>query len=152
MTSLLLDDQMHNDHINPYTATNTFGVSYNGGDSKVLAVETEVDDDIMFTPGEVDKDTGVPKDHFNPLTINRAGNMYLKTLSSANPATSFYYPARKFQYDDGTQSFARELVTMNADNYVTPADFPKISDQDMLRYIIIGAGTILVILLLFQKR
>ena len=150
MTSLMLDDSLSMNRLNPYTATDTFGVSYNGSSyPKAIQVETEVDDDIMFTPGEIEKDTGVPKNHFNPLTIDRAGNTYLKTLSSANAATSFFYPARKFQYDDGSQSFEREVITTDVKNYVTPSG---ISDQETLRYLIIGASLILVILLLFQKR
>jgi hypothetical protein len=149
----MLSDQMHNDHVNPFTATNTFGVASNGEKYRnVVSVETEVDDDVMFTPGEVDKDTGIPKDQFNPLTIDRAGNRYLKTISSANAATSFYYPARKYQFDNGSTTFGREVVLMDAKNYVTPDDFPKISDQDMVRYIAIGAGILLVILLAFQRK
>ncbi|NBX48792.1 hypothetical protein EBT25_02410 [bacterium] len=152
MTSLLLNDELHNDRVNPYTATGTFGVSYNGGykqGARVLSVETEVDDDIMFTPGETDKDTGIPKDHFNPLTIDRSGGRYLGTRS-VDPAKSFLFPARKYQFDDGSTNFGREIVLMNAKNYVTPEDFPD--QEGTLRWLVIGASILLVILLALQRR
>jgi hypothetical protein len=41
MTSLLLNDDMSMNRINPYTATQTFGVSYNGGYKGVLPPDPE---------------------------------------------------------------------------------------------------------------
>jgi hypothetical protein len=142
MTSLLLNDQAHNDRINPYTATNTFGVSYNGG-YKYPSPEVEVPED-MDAPAD---DTGVPISHFNPLTIDRAGNRYLKTLSSANYAKSFMYPARKFQFDNGSTTFGREVPLINAENYITPGP----DDRTVFKYLIIISAAVLVGLLAVQK-
>lgn len=150
MTSLLLSEQFHNDHINPYTFTRTFGVSYNGGykaGAPAIAVETEVNDDVMFPPLDT-QDSGVPADHFNPLTLDDAGNMYLKTGSS-HPATSFLYPARKVQYDDGTTNFTREVILGNAKNYVTPDDFPRLSDNHIV--VLVSLLLLFIILLNFFK-
>ena len=151
MTSLLARDDLSINRINPYTATQVFGVSYNGGKYKdgVLRVETEVDDDVMFPGARLDEDTGVPKDHFNPLALDHAANRYLGT-GSVNPARSFMYPARKIQYDDGSTNFSREVVLADVRNYVTPDDF-KVSDRDMLRYLLIGILFALVLVLVQSK-
>jgi hypothetical protein len=153
MTSLLLNNQMSMDRINPYTVTDTFGVSYNGGYKSnapvVPVLETEVNDELMFVPS-AGLDEGVPKNHFNKLMLNDAGNMYLKT-GGVNPATSFMYPARKYQYDDGTTSWGREIIVGDAKNYVSPADFPKYSDTQKGQMMLVGAMLILLLLLLLQK-
>ena len=153
MTSLLLNDQMKLDRINPYTVTDTFGVSYNGGYKKnapvVPVLETEVNDDLMFVPS-AGLDEGVPKEHFNKLMLGDAGNMYLKT-GGVNPATSFMYPARKYQYDDGSTSWSREVIVGDAKNYVSPEDFSRFSDVETGRKLLLGALLILLLLLALQK-
>lgn len=151
MTSLLARDDVSINRINPYTATQVFGVSYNGGKYKdgVLRIETEVDDDIMFPGGPVDKDTGVPRDHFNSRELDDAGNRYLGT-GGVHPATSFMYPARKYQYDDGSTNFSREVVLADAKNYVTPDDF-RVSDRDMMRFLLIGVLIALLLMLIQSK-
>ena len=153
MTSLLMNDEVHINHINPYTATNTFGVSYNGGykfGAPDISAEVGIDDTVMFPGGLEDKDTGVPMDHFNPLTIDRAGNRYIKTLSSANYAPAFMWPARKFQFDNGSTTFGREAPPINVENYVTPDDFGP-SDSQVFKTLVIGTSALLVVLLAFQK-
>ena len=154
MTSLLLNDQMSMDRINPYTTTETFGVSYNGGYKQnapyVPVLETEVNDELMFVPS-AGLDEGVPKGHFNKLMLNDAGNMYLKT-GGTHPATSFMYPARKYQYDDGTTSWGREILVGDAKNYVSPADFSKYSDTEKGQMMLLGALLILLLLLIMRRR
>ena len=143
MTSLLMNDQAHNDHINPYTATNTFGVSYNGGYKYTGSVDPEPEQD-----DERVQDTGVPISHFNPLTIDRAGNRYLHTLSSANYAKSCMFPARKFQLDNGSTTFGREVPMVDVSNYV---DTESSDDSSVFKYLVIGSASILVLLLALQK-
>lgn len=147
MTSLLARDDVSINRINPYTLTQVFGISYNGGKYKdgVLRVESEVDDDVS----PAGPDTGVPKDHFNSLTLDDAGNRYLGT-GGVHPATSFMYPARKFQYDDGSTNFSREVVLTDARNYVTPDDF-KVSDHTMMRFLFIGILVALLLMLIQSK-
>lgn len=144
MTSLMIDDQLHINHINPYTATATFGVSYNGGYKGPLP------DNVPFPVEDTNApiDTGIPWNHYNPLTLNTSGNTYLKT-GGTHPATSFMFPARKFQYDDGSTTFAREMITKNVENYIKPSDFHD--DDETMRRLVIGASALLVVLLLFQR-
>jgi hypothetical protein len=90
---------------------------------------------------------GVPTEHFNPLTLDDAGNMYLKT-GGVDPARTFLYPARKYQFDNGTTSFGRSVVFADGSNYITPADF---DDTRTGRFLILGAMILLLILLVTQK-
>jgi hypothetical protein len=146
MTSLLLNDDMSMNRINPYTATQTFGVSYNGGYKGVLPPDPERPESPAML--EFNPRVGVPTDHFNKLTLDDAGNMYLKT-GGTHPATSFLYPARKYQFDDGSTTFGREVIIGDAKNYVSPEDFPD--DAQTGRALVLGAMIILLILLAFRK-
>jgi hypothetical protein len=91
---------------------------------------------------------GVPTEHFNPLTLDDAGNMYLKT-GGVKPATSFLYPARKYQFYDGSTTFGREIIIGDAKNYVSPADFPD--DIKTGRTLLLGAMILLLILLVLRR-
>ena len=146
MTSLLLNDDMSMNRINPYTLTQTFGVSYNGGYKGTLEAGPERPESPSML--EFNPRAGVPTDHFNKLELNDAGNMYLKT-GGVNPATSFLYPARKYQFDDGSTTFGREIIVGDAKNYVSPADFPD--DAQTGRTLVLGAMILLLILLVMQK-
>jgi hypothetical protein len=146
MTSLLLNDDMSMNRVNPYTLTQTFGVSYNGGYKGVLPPDPERPESPAML--EFNPRTGVPTEHFNPLTLDDAGNMYLKT-GGIHPATSFLYPARKYQFDDGSTTFGREVIIGDARNYVSPADFPD--DIKTGRTLLIGAMFLLLILLVLRR-
>jgi hypothetical protein len=146
MTSLLINDDMSMNRINPYTLTQTFGVSYNGGYKGVLAPDPERPESPAML--EFNPRAGVPTEHFNPLTIDDAGNMYLKT-GGIHPATSFLYPARKYQFDDGSTTFGREVIIGDAKNYVSPADFPD--DTQTGRVLVLGAMVLLLILLVLRR-
>ena len=146
MTSLLLNDDMSMNRINPYTATQTFGVSYNGGYKGVLPPDPERPESPAML--EFNPRVGVPTEHFNPLTLDDAGNMYLKT-GDVHPATSFLYPARKYQFDDGSTTFGREVIIGDAKNYVSPADFPD--DIKTGRTLLLGAMILLLILLVLRR-
>jgi hypothetical protein len=74
--------------------------------------------------------------------------MYLKT-GGIHPATSFLYPARKYQFDDGSTTFGREIIVGDAKNYVSPADFPD--DTQTGRTLLLGGMILLLILLVMQK-
>jgi hypothetical protein len=147
MTSLLLDDDMSMNRINPYTSSQTFGISYNGGYKGTLEAGPERPESPAML--EFNPRAGVPTEHFKPLTIDDAGNMYLKT-GGVHPATSFLYPARKYQFDDGSTTFGREVIIGDAKNYVSPADFPD--DAQTGRTLVLGAMILLLILLAFQKK
>ena len=146
MTSLLLNDDMSMNRINPYTLTQTFGVSYNGGYKGTLEAGPERPESPAML--EFNPRVGVPTEHFNPLTLDDAGNMYLKT-GGIHPATSFLYPARKYQFDDGSTTFGREIIIGDAKNYVSPADFPD--DVQTGRTLLLGAMILLLILLVLRR-
>ena len=146
MTSLLINDDMSMNRINPYTLTQTFGVSYNGGYKGTLAPDPERPESPAML--EFNPRAGVPTEHFNPLTLDDAGNMYLKT-GGTHPATSFLYPARQYQFDDGSTTFGREIIIGDAKNYVSPADFPD--DAQTGRTLLIGAMVLLLILLVLRR-
>jgi hypothetical protein len=62
------------------------------------------------------------------------------------------YPARKYQYDDGTTSWGREILVGDAKNYVSPADFSKYSDTEKGQMLLLGALLILLLLLIMRRR
>jgi len=117
MTEFLADDDTAMNRINPYTATATFGISYNGG---YKGPNTQT----WYAPEETSASWETPVeqpeylDHFGPNQLNKSGSMYLKT-GGVNPATSFMFPARKIQHDDGTATFSRETVWRDGSNYVS---------------------------------
>jgi hypothetical protein len=117
MTEFMVNDDLAMDRINPYTATGTFGISYNGG-YKGPNTQTWYAPDDAPASWDVPPEEPEYLDHFGPNQLNKSGPMYLKT-GGIHPATSFMFPARKFQYDDGTTSYARETVWSNASNYVS---------------------------------
>jgi len=123
MTELLLDDSMEMNRINPYTATGTFGVSYNGGDGKYQPLAWKQPDE---GPATWDMPQDVPDyvNHSDPTFENRSGPMYLKE-GGVNPARSFMYPARKYQFDDGTTTWGREVVMTSGENYTNENPFFK---------------------------
>jgi len=143
MTELLLNDALEIDRINPYTATGTFGVSYNGGDGKYGPLRWTAPDE---GPATWDVTQEVPDyvDHSDPTFENRSGPMYLKE-GGTNPATSFLFPARKYQYDDGTTSWSREVVMTSGENYTNENPFFKDELGTRLPILII----FIVLLLLF---
>jgi hypothetical protein len=158
MTSLLLDDDMSMNRINPYTSSATFGISYNGGyktmpgmHREVFETDTAIDQDqLMFVPS-AGLDEGVPTHHFNKLELNDAGNMYLKT-GGIHPATSFLYPARKYQFDDGSTTFGREVIIGEAKNYVSPADFSKYTETEKGQFMLLLTLLLLAVILYLRGR
>jgi hypothetical protein len=141
MTSLLALDSMAINRVNPYTSTGTFGISSNGG-YKTLQPTIRIENEVN---APLDKDTGVPVEHFNSLALNHAGNMYLGTGSS-HPARTFMYPARKYEFDDGSTSFGRQIVLGKTENYVTSLYQDEQKGQLVLFFMVI-----LLVFLLFLK-
>lgn len=141
MTELLEIDQLAIDRINPYTATNTFGVSYNGGYKSTEALPW------MLPREEPPEDTSPPEylDHFDPKVLYRAPASAGMT-GSVDPATSFMFPARKYQFDDGTTSWSREVVYTDGRNYISFGG----GRRELWPVII--ALVLLVIVLAFRKK
>lgn len=141
MTAMLEIDEMSMDRINPYTATETFGISYNGGHKSTDALP-------WMMPREEEEATEEKPEyeaHFTPKHIFRAPAMTAMT-GGIDPATSFMFPARKYQYDDGTTSWSHEVSYADGRNYVSGL----IKGRDSLWPIIV-AMILLVVVLSFRK-
>lgn len=141
MTEILENDQLSMDRLNPYTATNTFGVSYNGGYKSVEALPW-----MLPREEESELDTSERPEyeaHFTPKHIFRAPAMTAMT-GGVDPATSFMFPARKYQFDDGTTSWSREVVMTDGRNYT---DFGPLTRGDLWP-LIITMGILIFILAL----
>jgi hypothetical protein len=121
MTEFLADDNLSMNRVNPYTATDTFGVSTNGATYPDMQWKAPEDG-----PATWDASDSPPEftEHYNPNVLNRSGAMYLKT-GGVDPTTSFMFPARKVQYDDGTTSWSREVVWRNGENYTNENPFGR---------------------------
>lgn len=113
MTEILENDQLSMNRINPYTATGTFGVSYNGGYKSTEALPWMMPREEPPEEPEEDK----IQDHFDPRVTFRSPAMTNMT-GSVDPATSFMFPARKIQRDDGTTTWSREVSWVDGRNYV----------------------------------
>lgn len=95
-TAAMISDCAHIDHINPYTATDTFGVPSNGGfyggpDGTYVVERDE-------TP-MAKNDTNDDLSHFTPDHINRSGPLMVNE-AAPSPAPFLGFPARKFEYPD----------------------------------------------------
>lgn len=100
------DDRIHINKFDMYTWTGTYGVTSDGF-PKTMYMDGTYTDGIDETPTQypsiIDSDA---VNHFNPERLNMSGPMYVKT-GYVNPAPDSMFPARKFEYDDGSVSWAR---------------------------------------------
>ena len=108
-SAALIDDRLQIDGFNAYTWSNTFGVPNDGFYKDFMNGEytTQIDE----TP-QVYTDENQDLAHFNPLDLNRSGPMYLKE-ASVNPAPYRMFPARKYEYDNGTVTWDRPDRPLN---------------------------------------
>lgn len=123
MTELLANDELSINRVNPYTASQTFGVSYNGGDYMYPDMKWNIPDEGPAT-WNMPPEHPEYNEHLSLGAHNESGSMYLKT-GDTGPATSFMFPARKIQYDDGTTSWSRETVWRNGENYTNEQPFGR---------------------------
>jgi hypothetical protein len=100
------DDQVHMNKFDMYTWTGTYGVSHDGFPKTMYldgTYRSGIDETPTQYPSIIDSDA---VEHFNPERINMSGPMYLKT-GYVNPAPDAMYPARKYEYDDGSTTWVR---------------------------------------------
>lgn len=102
-TAWMINDDMKINNINPYVASGTYGIPTDG--SKWLSDGTysiEIDErDTVYT------DPNPARDDFNPLTLMRSGSMYLKEVAGKPSAPWGGFPARKYEYDNGSVTWVR---------------------------------------------
>ena len=146
--SMLVDDTMSINRVNPYTLTNTFGVPSDGmyKDQPLDAnIRTQIDENPSEGPDVFPGDT---PDHFSQMRVNMSGPMAVKT-GYVNPAPYPMFPARKYQYIDGSVSFIRpELAGGDTDQYYTSRYGYKSDNTTMLLLLAILA----IVFYIFYKR
>jgi len=97
-TAWMIDDRLQIDGFDPYTWSGTFGVTTDG-----FRKDTFIDGSYYTQIDEVPMEM---QDPVEGPEFNSSGAMYLKT-ASVNPAPYSMYPARKFEYSDGTCTWYR---------------------------------------------
>lgn len=99
----LANDQIHLNGFDMNTWTNTFGVPTDG-----FYKDQEMDGSYIRGTDETPMvtDSNPAMDHFDPLRTNLSGPMYVKEIYPKY-APSLMFPARKFEYEDGTVTWAR---------------------------------------------
>ena len=100
-TAWMIDDRLQIDGFEPYTWSGTYGVTKDGF-RKDTFIDGTYFTQIDETPMEM---TAQVEESQNP-EFNTSGAMYVKT-ASAHPAPYRMYPARKFEYADGTCTWYR---------------------------------------------
>ena len=103
-TALMQCDQMAINRINPFTATGAYGVNKDGFPKDLYmdgSYITEIDPTPMEESGRPDLD--------GDMNFNFSGSMYVKT-SESKPAPFRPFPARKYEYADGTTTWDRPYL------------------------------------------
>lgn len=146
--SMLVDDTMSINRVNPYTLTNTFGVPSDGmyKDQPLDGRYTsQIDENPEQGPDVFPGDT---PQHFSRMRLNMSGAMAVKT-GDTSPAPYPMFPARKYQYIDGSISFVRpELVGGDSDQYTPSRYRPKTDKTTFLLLLAIIA----LIFFIFAKK
>lgn len=100
-TAWMIDDRLQIDGFDPYTWSGTFGVNTAG-----FRKDTFIDGSYYTQIDEVPMEMQAPVEESQSPEFNSSGAMYLKT-ASVDPAPYAMYPARKFEYSDGTCTWYR---------------------------------------------
>lgn len=113
-TAWMIDDRLQIDGFDPYTWSETYGVNTDG-----FRKDTHMDGSyyvqIDETPMEMTPE--VPESMLN----NNSGAQYLKT-ASVKPAPYRMFPARKYEYADGTVTWVRPGQPWSWWNRKNPGD------------------------------
>jgi hypothetical protein len=124
------------DPINPYTATNTFGVSYNGG--------YKPDKSLQWIPP--DSNTVDEEDDFLPPPVLPPPNMLMQTCEGRrmDPRVGGI-PKREMEFDDFTQS--QEILQVPPPMPLKESKGPTPKDEeDLWRLMMILAALLFVLL------
>lgn len=148
--SMLVDDNMSMNRVNPYTLTNTFGLPSDGmyKDQPLDArYVTQIDENPSEGQSVFPGDT---PEHFSALRLNMSGPMAVKT-GYVYPAPSAMFPARKYQYIDGSISYVRpDLVGGDHDQYTTTR-YGKGHKRDNMSFILLLAVLALIFFIYSKK-
>jgi hypothetical protein len=103
-TAWMVNDDLAINRVNPYTWSGTYGVNKDGFPKNLYmdgSYTTQIDASPMETSGRPDLD--------NEMNFDFAGGMYVKA-SESKPAPFRPFPARKFEYPDGTVTWHRPYL------------------------------------------
>jgi len=100
-TAWMIDDRLQIDGFDPYTWSGTYGVNTDG-----FRKDTFIDGSYYTQIDEVPMEMQAPVEESQSPEFNSSGAMYLKT-ASVDPAPYRMFPARKFEYSDGTCTWYR---------------------------------------------
>ena len=142
----LVNDQIHMNGLDMNTWTDTFGVPTYGF-YKDQALDGSYIRGTDETPAE-GPDPNPAMDHFDPLRTNLSGPMYVKEIYPKY-APSRMFPARKFEYPDGTVTWARPGLPFNFESNEPPRKgwFAKAGD-DILPVLLL---VLVILAFLFRK-
>jgi hypothetical protein len=100
----MVNDDLAINRVNPYTWSGSYGVNKDGFPKNLYmdgSYTTQMDESPMETSGRPELD--------NEMNFNFAGGMYVKAIES-KPAPFRPFPARKFEYPDGTMTWRRPYL------------------------------------------
>jgi hypothetical protein len=103
-TALMVNDDLAINRVNPFTWSGSYGVNKDGFPKDLYmdgSYTTQIDETPMETSGRPDLD--------NEANFDFAGGMYLKA-SESQPAPFRPFPARKYEYADGTVTWRRPYL------------------------------------------
>lgn len=100
-TAWMIDDRLQIDGFDPYTWSGTYGVNTDG-----FRKDTFIDGSYFTQIDETPMEFTAPAEDTDSLEFNNSGAMYLKT-ASVDPAPFRMFPARKYEYSDGTVTWYR---------------------------------------------
>lgn len=137
----LLEDELLIDHVNRTTFTGDFGINSKGFPKN------------MFIDGSmvngIDEEPTVYTDELDSKPISLSGPMHIKTMYPKS-APSMLFPARKYEYSDGTITWVRPGRPWSWENKLaipsTIKSFLRDSDSIFITLIIL-----IIILYLFSR-
>lgn len=149
--SMLVDDQLSMNRINPYTLTGTFGVPTDGMYKTPLDTRYTTETSDLSPEDTASTFPDDTPDHFAPSRINMAGGMVAQSVSERGNAPYAVFPARKYQYVDGSVSFIRPGMEGGGDNDLYYEDRYRGAkwDKDTLIILLVALAAVLFV---FRKK
>lgn len=118
-TALMVNDDLSMNRVNPFTWSGSYGVNQDGFPKNLHmdgSYTTQIDETPMETSGRPDLD--------NEMNFDFAGGMYLKA-SESKPAPFRPFPARKYEYADGTVTWRRPYLPWSWEGKSTGGQLSK---------------------------
>ncbi len=137
-TAWMINDDLAINKFNPYTWSGTYGIPTDGSKWKSDGTYT-VDIDERPT---VYTDSNADTKDFNPLSLMRSGPLYFKEMPGQAAAPFNGFPARKYEFDNGTVTWNRPDLARGQGDYAFQAPRAKTWDLWVVLAILIIAGIV----------